>query len=279
MNEVTLVFQGMVLFWATSTPPVVLVPDLSKMSVSHTSTISAPMAAFKTGTCPRRFVANDKHRTCTMTLNRAGKDGGSVQIEVASAAAETRLLLESAMCAMPKLQQPDAEDPLELLPEFTPPAGKGNAAWMRAIGGTPSAFMVRCEHGEDCPRYLHWKVPVAADSNAILVLRNLKHKPHDMMVELVAGAEVTVKNVPDEGVLLARAKERANRKPDPVLEVPDWCMYFQMVKTKKKDPELRCQLPTVPECNGLIPIGTVTSHKHASSFLLETIACSSSQYP
>src|SRR4028119_1998966 len=78
MNEVTVVFQGMILWWMGTDPAQVLVPDLTKMNVPHTATISAPLSAFAAGTCPPGFML-DTGTQCTLDLNSAGKSGG-VQI-------------------------------------------------------------------------------------------------------------------------------------------------------------------------------------------------------
>lgn len=291
MNEVTVVFQGMILWWMASTPAQVLIPDLSKMPMPHTATISAPLSAFASGSCPTGFAWIGSR--CMLFLNGSGKPGG-VQIALATntPVAPAPQPLAANMCLVPKLQTPAGEQ-LALAPEFTPPDGSGNAAWMTATGGTGVSFMTSCRTAPDCPRNMQWKVAAAKDSNVVLVLKNLAGSP-DVAALLNPGAMVTIANTPEVPFLADRAaaRDRAAALRDdenhPSMMTPasaaDWCYYFTMVNAKRK-PNIAAPCPgkpAVPACAsaGEAPAGAALSHKHPMGLMdFETIACSNSQYP
>lgn len=281
MNEIQVVFQGMVLWWMATTPAQVLVPDLSKMGIKHISVIRAAKADFASGSCPPGFV--ESSGTCTFQLTGAGKAGG-VQIELATSAAAAKSLTTAAdLCPVPKLQKPPADE-LVLLPAYKPPHGSGNAAWMVATGGTGSAIEEPCTFTPDCPRYVRWTVPVASGNKVALVLKNLQSGT-DLAAQLVPGAHIEVLNVPSAEILARRYEQRKkeSRETASDLTAEDWCAYFQMVALKTRpDQPAPCVVkkPPIPACPTQPAAARRTaSVAHNHRHTIETIACSSSQYP
>jgi hypothetical protein len=278
MSEVSVVFQGMILWWAVSSPGVVLIPDLTATQSRHTASISAPASAFAGGVCPPGFV--DAGGACAFLLDGAGKAGG-VQIELLSNMVAPAPRSSASLCAVPPLQH-TANDPLVLLPAYTPPSGTGNAAWMSIVGGTGTTVMAPCANPPDCPRYGKWTVAGAENSDVVLVLKNLKTGP-PLLVLLNAGAELTIANVPVPEVLHERAKRSARSKeteePRMTDSAEDWCSYFSMVALQSNPTQAApCPgKPPIPSCTA--PVLKSLLHPRGHGMGIQTIACSSSQYP
>jgi hypothetical protein len=282
MSEVSVVFQGMILWWTVSNPAVVLVPDLTEAHVKHTASISGPPSAFAGGTCPAGAI--DVGGNCYFLLDGAGKAGG-VQIELLSNMPAPKSFSSDSMCAVPPLQH-TANDPFVLRAEYTPPSGTGNTAWMTVLGGTSASVMAPCAGHLDCPRYGKWTVTAGPNSNVVLVLKNLQAGP-PMMALLNDGAELTIANVPDAAMQQARRKKLrsgSKEKEEPLMTdaAEDWCSYFSMVA-------LQSNPAAAAPCPGKPPIPTCTApvqalyssplHLHGQGMGIQTIACSSSTYP
>ncbi|HYI12423.1 MAG TPA: hypothetical protein VEK57_25440 [Thermoanaerobaculia bacterium] len=284
MSEVSVLFQGMILWWAASNPAVVLVPDLTAAQAPHRATISAPASAFAGGACPARF--DHTGNTCFFVLDHAGNAGG-VQIELLSNTAAPTPLTPDSMCAVPPLQH-TANDPLVLRPAYTPPSGAGNTAWMSVLGGTGEAVMAECEHHRDCPRYGKWTVTAAGNSDVVLVLKNLKNGAPPLLALLNGGAELIVANVPVPTVLHQRLEKRragSKEKEEPLMTdaAEDWCSYFSMVALQSKSNTVEATpcpgKPRIPECPEPELVQTARLQGHGHGHGIQTIACSSSQYP
>ncbi len=279
MSEVSVVFQGMVLWWTVSSPAVVLVPDLTEAQAPHTASISAPPSAFAGGVCPEGFL--DASGTCFFPLDNAGKAGGA-QIELLSNMSAPKALTSDSMCAVPPLQH-TANDPFVLRSEYTPPSGTGNTAWMSVLGGTAAAVMASCTNPPDCPRYGKWTVTAGANSNVVLVLKNLQAGPPQMAL-LNDGAELTIANVPVPAVLHERLEKRragSKEKEEPLMtdSAEDWCSYFSMVALQSNPAQAApCPgKPPIPVCTA--PAQTSRPQARGHGMGIQTIACSSSQYP
>lgn len=280
MSEVSVLFQGMILWWAASNPAVVLVPDMTAAEAPHTARISAPSSAFHGGACPAGF--NHTGTTCFFVLDHAGNAGG-VQIELLSNAAAPTPLDSASMCAMPPLQH-TANDPLVLRPAYTPPSGTGNTAWMTVLGGTGTAVMAECEHPPDCPRYGKWTVTAAGNADVVLVLKNLQNGAPPLLALLNDDAELIIENVPVPVVLHERLEQRragSQEKEQPLMtdSAEDWCGYFSMVALRSNAAEAApCPgKPQIPSCTAPVLTGRLRPRGHGHG--IETVACSSSQYP
>jgi hypothetical protein len=131
MSEVSVLFQGMVLWWAASTPAVVLVPDLTEADIPHRASIRAQKTAFVGDACPAGFE-NINNDICYFSLKDAGKTGG-VQIELLSntPAPASAALFATSMCGVPALQH-EANETYVLLDDYKPQTGSKNLAWMSA---------------------------------------------------------------------------------------------------------------------------------------------------
>jgi hypothetical protein len=278
MSEVSVVFQGMILWWTVSNPGVVLIPDLTAAQSRHTASISGPVGAFAGGVCPAGFV--DAGGACAFLLDGAGKPGG-VQIELLSNMVASPARSAASMCAVPPLQH-TANDPLVLLSAYTPPWGSGNAAWMSVVGGTGTTVMAPCANPPDCPRYGKWTVAGAENSDVVLVLKNLQAGP-PLLVLLNDGAELTIANVPEPAVLHERAERRAGSKeteePRMTNSAEDGGSYFSMVALQSNPTQAApCPgKPPIPTCTAPVLAGRLQPRGHGMG--IQTIACSSSQYP
>jgi hypothetical protein len=282
MSEVSVVFQGMILWWTVSSPAVVLVPNLTAPPSSHTASISAPVSAFAGGACPAGFI--DAGGACAFVLDGAGKTGG-VQIELLSNTTATAAHSAASMCAVPPLQHA-ANDPFVLRPAFTPPSGSGNAAWMNVLGGTGTSVMANCANPPDCPRYGKWTVTAAAHSDVVLVLKNLQAGP-PLLVLLNDGAELTIANIPVSPVppvlqpQQQKQRAAASENEEPLLTdaAEDWCSYFSMVALQS-NPSAAAPCPGKPPIPSCTPtLLRAIPHVHGHGMGIQTIACSSSQYP
>ncbi|MCU1349442.1 MAG: hypothetical protein JWO56_2472 [Acidobacteria bacterium] len=280
MSEVSVLFQGMILWWTASSPAVVLVPDLTATQIRHTASISGPVSAFAGGVCPAGFV--DAGGACAFLLDDAGKAGG-VQIELLSNMAAPTAFFSNSMCAVPPLQH-TANDSLVLRSEYIPPSGTGNTAWMSVLGGTGAAVMASCTNPPDCPRFGKWTVTAGPASNVVLVLKNLEAGPPRLAL-LNDGAELTIANVPVPAVLHERLEKRragSKEKEEPPLmtdAAEDWCYYFSMVALQSNPTQAAsCPgKPPIPACTA--PVLTARTQARGQGMGIQTIACSSSQYP
>jgi hypothetical protein len=182
---------------------------------------------------------------------------------------------------VPPLQH-TANDPFVLRAAYTPPSGTGNAAWMSVLGGTGTTVMAPCANPPDCPRYGKWTVAGVENSDVVLVLKNL-HAGPPLLVLLNDGAELTIANVPVPAVLHEREKRRAGskEKEDPRMtdSAEDWCSYFSMVALQSNPTQAApCPgKPPIPSCTA--PVLTALPHPRGHGMGIQTIACSSSQYP
>jgi hypothetical protein len=282
MSEISVLFQGMILWWTASNPAVVLVPDLTASQVPHTASISAQKSAFVGGVCPAGFetINND---SCFFPLDGAGNAGG-VQIELLSNMPAPTALTSDSMCAMPPLQH-TANDPFVLRRAYIPPSGTGNTAWMSVLGGTGAAVMSSsCENPPDCPRYMKWTVTAGPRSNVVLILKNLKASA-PLLVQLSDDAELTIANAPVPAVLHGRREKRragSKVKEEPPLmkdSAEDWCSYFSMVALQSNPAQAApCPgKPPIPACAA--PLLTARWQPRGHGMGIQTIACSSSQYP
>jgi hypothetical protein len=280
MNEVSVLFQGMILWWTASNPAVVLVPNLTASEVPHTASISAQRSAFAGGVCPEGFI--DASGTCFFQLDHAGKAGG-VQIELLSNMAAPAAFTSDSICAVPPLQH-EANDPLVLRAQYIPPSGTGNTAWMSALGGTGAAVMASCDNPPDCPRYMKWTVTAGPASNVVLVLKNLEAGP-PRLVLLNDGSELTIANNPVPAVLHERQEKpragskKSDERPLMTDSAEDWCSYFSMVARQSNTAEATpCPgKPPVPACSA--PPQAARTQPRGHGVGIQTIACSSSQYP
>lgn len=281
MSEVSVLFQGMILWWTASNPAVVLVPDMTAAQTPHRAVIKASASEFYGSACPAGF--DHTGDTCFFLLDDAG-DGGGVQIELLSNTAAPTVLTPASMCAMPPLQH-TANDPLVLRADYTPPSGTGNTAWMTILGGTASAVMAECENPPDCPRYGKWTVTAAGNSEVVLVLKNLKNNAPPQMALLNDGAELIIENVPVPTVLhqrleKQRARSKENQEPLMTDSAEDWCSYFSMVALHSKSNTAEATpcpgKPRIPNCEA---VQTVPLLAHGEGMGIQTIACSSSLYP
>ena len=286
MNEVHVVFQGMVLWWMASHPGQVVIPDLTKFDVKHKASITAEVTAFRANECPpgfTRFPENGR-TLCRFSLDGAGDTGG-VQIELATNRPARRA---PDLCRLPTLRRKGVED-LVLAPEFTPPSGSGNSAWMTVTGGSAVAGVVECDIAPDCPRYTRWTVDAAEHSNVVLILKNLKSGA-DVVALLNPGATLAVANIPDHDVLNARMAERkkgGQRETAMQSGSEDWCVYFRMVRRKGRPGEpVPCPgKPPIPSCTTPEVVLDIPTHIHRKAALfppvgpfdtIETVACSNS---
>jgi len=282
MSEVSVLFQGMILWWAASNPAVVLVPDLQESQVPHTASISAPPSAFVGGACPDGFL--DVGGNCYFRLDNAGKTGG-VQIELLSNTPAATAFAAGSMCAVPPLQHA-ADDPLVLRSKYTPPSGTGNTAWMSVLGGMGSAVMASCSNPPDCPRFGKWTVTAGPASNVVLVLKNLAAGPPRLTL-LNDGAELTIANIPVPTALHARREKPRDGSTTEKDEHPlmtdsaeDWCEYFAMVSLRSNSAEAATPCPgkpPIPACSA--PLQARRTQTRGDGMGIQTIACSSSQYP
>jgi hypothetical protein len=280
MSEVSVLLQGMILWWTASNPAVVLVPDLTGAQAPHTASISGPSSAFAGGVCPEGFV--DAGGTCFFRLDHAGKAGG-VQVELLSNMPAPAAFTSDSMCAVPRLQH-TANDPFVLRSEYIPPSGTGNTAWMSALGGTGAAVIASCDNPPDCPRYMKWTVTAGPASNVVLVLKNLEAGPPRLAL-LNDGAELTIANNPMPTVLPERREKpragskKSDERPLMTDAADDWCSYFSMVARQSNSAEATpCPgKPPVPACSA--PSQALRTQAHGDGMGIQTIACSSSQYP
>lgn len=282
MNQVSVVFEGMILWWMAVNPGYALVPDLSKWTVPHTATLRASRTAFKGEKCPPGFSGTD---VCSLDLKNAGATGG-VQIEITTSTPSND---PTEMCEVPKLKPPDPKDQLVLRPQFTPGTGSRNAAWMAVQGGKGSTYAPKCKSkDDDCPRSAQWTVPVAKGSSAVLVLKNLKDRA-DIAAVLSDGARLLLSNVQSSALdalaLNEQQDDDRNRGELSSMYAEDWCAYFEMVALKgRPNDKVSCSQPQIPTCDAAAD-GTADAAASADVAHLhgmrrqETIACSSSQYP
>lgn len=259
MNDVTVIFSGICLWWLTS-PGYVLIPDLSSGPEPHTATIVAKKTAFAAGTCPEGFQEEKEH--CFFTLNGAGEKGGvRIKLQTTTPAPKFR---RQAFCGIPPLKR---ERPLALRPEYIPPHGERNVAWMEAVGGVPWPKIQPCKNLLDkCPRFVEWTVPAKAPARATLVLDNLR-----------SGSPIAA-------VLNGGASIRINHWPTHPHENPEerehhWCAYYRMVRfAKGYGGPPACQPPESMLCT--TPVDESGSETLAGARRrYDTIACSNSQYP
>ena len=256
MNEVKIIFHGIVLWWLTAPGPYALIPDLTTDEMAHDAVIVGKPAAFglPASKCPRPFDLRDGD--CVFHLNGKGLPGG---VRISFKGLETRTAVNpdaAGLCAVPRLQ---GTGPYELLADYTPPSGTRNAAWMSASGGTPIAGTLECSTGRNCPRIMEWTVPGSDSQPVELVLDNLTGKKKTMRVKLAKNARLAVRNSPVEHA-----------------GADDWCFYFRMVR-RGNDP-VQCQgPPTAPQCEGLL-VGKDSEHGCSHCFF-QTVACSNSTYP
>ena len=275
MNEVQVFFVGMCMWWLTAPGPWVLLPELASDQNAHFATISAAPSAFVSGTCPQGFTTSGDGN-CVFALNGKGGTGG-VRIALLTNKPSSEFP-EQAFCAIPPLQRSTLYD---LQPEFTPPNGPKNAAWMAAVGGSPRSGTFPCAATPtgNCPRFVRWSVPVAPPANVVLSLDNLR-TGGPLLVPLANGAQVVISNSPPNEAIhhhtKQHAKQSASAAPTSALTAEDWCFYFRMVAIPGGP---------LPDCPGNPPIPPPCANPvsppilHPEEVLFQTIACSNSQYP
>jgi hypothetical protein len=279
MNEVQVYFVGMVMWFLAAPGPWALMPELSNDPNAHFAAIEAAPSAFVGGACPGGFTVNDRGN-CVYALNGKGATGG-VRIALLTDKPAGGFPT-NAFCALPPLQRTTL---YALKPEFTPPLGPANAAWMAAVGGTPLSGEFPCasEPAGNCPRFVRWTVPSTTTGNVVLSLDNLRTGT-PLFARLTNGAQVVISNSPPDDVeahaqhAKTRAKTPATAgtaSPTP-LEAEDWCFYFRMV-TIPGGPDPQCPGPPriPPPCPELAP----PPFLHPEKVLFQTVACSNSQYP
>jgi hypothetical protein len=130
-------------------------------------------------------------------------------------------------------------------------------------------------------------VRAGPSSNVALVLKNLEATDTPLIVLLNDGAELILANDPVPEVQQARIEKwRAGSKKKNTEESPqmdsaeDWCGYFSMVALQSNPTEaVPCKgKPDIPSCTP--PLLTAARRRpHVYGHGIQTIACSSSQYP
>ena len=272
MNEVQVFFVGMCMWWLTAPGPWVLIPDLANEPLQHVAAITAPPHAFLTGTCPPGF--DDILGQCTYVLNGKGGAGGvrlSFLTNTPSGA-----FPEQAFCAVPPVQRTTL---YKLKPEYTPPAGVRNAAWMQAIGGTPRSGVFTCESrpADNCPRFVRWSVPFTPPGKVVLALDNLRGGA-PILAQLAPGARVVISNSPPDEIPARRHPHAKTQDATPgPLTAEDWCFYFRMVTIFPDgvDPICPGAPPIPPPCPDMAP----PPENFPFGVRFQTVACSNSQYP
>ena len=273
MNDVKIIFHGMVFWWLTVPGPYTLIPDLSRDTFAHNATIVAPRAAFVDGECPLQFSSQGDD--CFFELNGAGKDGG-VKISF-TPTASVPPPGEDAFCAIPPVQR---TGPYELQPDYTPPSGRKNAAWMSVAGGTPRSGVLVCDQQPpgNCPRFIEWTVPASKTEHVKMTLDNLK-SGDPIVKKLAHGARLIIGNSPS----VAPAPVATESRPMARNSADDWCFYFAMVKKKGETGTaagVGCPgPPPIPRpCVSELRLRNSTGVRH-HTWLFQTVACSNSTYP
>lgn len=264
MTEVHVLFHGLVL-WLMATSPgyPVVVPDFSDAPTPHVASIAIDPSDVVGGTCPPLFTLADG--LCRLGLTNISNAGG-VGIEVDSGLPSPSIA-QASMCEVPKLRG----TLLVLKPEYTPPSGSGLAAHLTVTEGTVLGSTTSCTNAPDCPRFTRWKL--TSGTSPTLRLSNLNVQGlSSMTISIKPTAVVYIQNHPSSQALpalRARTEMRAEQK----LTDLDWCLYYAMFVGNPP-----CQPPTVPECS----TATATAAKRkkvAGAVMIDTIACSNSQYP
>lgn len=268
MSEVQVYFVGMVMWFLTGPGPFALMPELSTDPNAHLASIMAAPSAFVGGVCPPGF-STMTDGNCTYALNGKGAPGG-VRISVLTNTPSAGFPPD-AFCAIPPLQRSAL---FELKPAFTPPHGVGNAAWMAAVGGTPSSGILPCQQTStgNCPRFVRWTVPVTQPARAVLSLDNLRSGA-PLLVQLANDAVVVISNSPPDDAAHAG---HAKLTRETTLDTEDWCFYFRMIMLQGGiEPDCPGAPPIPPPCpNSVPPPGF-----YPLKVRFQTIACSNSQYP
>ena len=291
--NIHVLFHGLCLWWLATQPAMVLIPDFTGASVAHEASLTAPATAFAAGTCPAPFTTDGA--TCVLMLNGAGGPGG-VGIRILGAIATNATITPTQLCALPKIQH---VQPMVLAPEYTPPAGTGLSATVAVTSGVPESKTAVCMDPVpgNCPRYVDWAVPAAADGTGMLVLSNLAGGT--IQLPLAPGAVLSIANQPSAAVADLRRRERKARalrtaaSPTPLMDdsdAGDWCLYFQMLQIGSDASQPQCPgLPAIPPMacgpvsgarrtvashHSRVPGGPVHEYDGVG-----TIACSNSQYP
>lgn len=276
--DVQVWFTGLAL-WLVSTSTTGVVDDYRVLlpnfaAQQHTARITVRPDQVVGGACPAPFAG------CSLVLNGAGMPGG-VHIEVAPIIVQ-EASLSGSLCLVPKLQGPQ----LSLRPEYTPPHGSGLAARLQVHHGVVEGEMTQCGNADDnCPRYSTWTIS-GSTTGATLTLSNLAPAGTSVTMVLKPGAVVSIENSPPSVWNASHVMDDAVRLYK--LTDQDWCLYYKMFENASCD-----GFPPVPRCTAKAsapakrkasrtarrrtPRGRATSA--AVPMMIDTIACSNSQYP